>query len=88
MELSPNIYRDVVYNERKSKIRYDHVLKAIYGMLKSAMLFYKKLKKDLESIGFKVNPYDPCMANRMVNGKQHTVTWHVDDLNPVMLIPW
>ena len=44
------------------------------------MLFYKKLKKDLESIQFKVNPYDPCVANSMVNGKQHTVTWHVDDL--------
>jgi hypothetical protein len=27
-----------------------------------------------------VNPYDPCVANRKVKGKQHTVTWHVDDL--------
>jgi hypothetical protein len=43
-------------------------------------LFNKKLRKDLESIGFKANPYDPCMANRMVNDKQQTVTWLVDDL--------
>ena len=27
-----------------------------------------------------MNPYDPCVANRIVNGKQHTVSWHVDDL--------
>jgi hypothetical protein len=27
-----------------------------------------------------VNPYDPCVANRIVNGKQHTASWHVDDL--------
>jgi hypothetical protein len=27
-----------------------------------------------------VNPYDPCVANRIVKGKQHTVSWHVDDL--------
>jgi hypothetical protein len=27
-----------------------------------------------------VNPYDMCVANRKVNGKQQTVTWHVDDL--------
>jgi hypothetical protein len=34
----------------------------------------------LESIGFKINPYDPCVANRLINGTQHTVVWHVDDL--------
>ena len=43
-------------------------------MLQSAMLFYKKLKKDLTDYGFIVNPYDPCVANKEVNGKQLTVT--------------
>ena len=80
VDLAPEVYANYVTFEGKSKVLYVHVLKAIYGMLRSAMLFYKKLKKDLESIGFKTNPYDPCVANRMVNGKQHTVTWHVDDL--------
>jgi hypothetical protein len=51
-------------------------------MLQSALLFYKKLQGDLESIGFKVNPYDPCVANRVIDGSQHTVVWHVDDLKP------
>ena len=27
-----------------------------------------------------INPYDPCVANKFINGKQHTVMWHVDDL--------
>ena len=27
-----------------------------------------------------MNPYDPCIANKIRNGKQMTVTWHVDDL--------
>jgi hypothetical protein len=49
-------------------------------MLVSSILFYQKLKNDLMQEGFVINPYDPCVANRMVNGKQHTVTWHVDDL--------
>ena len=31
-------------------------------------------------MGFDINPYDPCVANRMKNGSQQTVTWHVDDL--------
>jgi hypothetical protein len=40
--------------------------------------YYKKFCKDIESIGFKVNPYHPCVANGIVNGKQHIVSWHVD----------
>ena len=74
------VYQDFVVYERGNKVLYVEVLKAIYGTLAAALLFYKKLKKDLESIGFKTNPYDPCVANRMVNGSQHTVCWHVDDL--------
>eukprot|EP00957_Ditylum_brightwellii_P090283 6875761-Ditylum_brightwellii.AAC.1 len=30
-------------------------------------------------MGFKVNPYDRCVANAMINGKQCTLTWYVDD---------
>ena len=35
---------------------------------------------DLEEQGFKFNPYDPCVANRMIKGSQHTILFHVDDL--------
>jgi len=31
-------------------------------------------------MGFTLNPYDPCVANKLVNGNQLTVSWHVDDL--------
>ena len=48
-------------------------------MLKSSLLYNKKFRKDIESVGFKVNPNDPCVVNRTVNGKQHTATWHIDD---------
>eukprot|EP00957_Ditylum_brightwellii_P047606 3616093-Ditylum_brightwellii.AAC.1 len=30
-------------------------------------------------MGFKVNPYDRCVANDMINGKQCTLVWYVDD---------
>ena len=52
----------------------------MYGLLRSALLFYKKLVGELESSGFKLNPYDPCVANKTVKGNQMTVCWHVDDL--------
>ena len=48
--------------------------------MKAAILFYHKFTKDLEGNGFTINPYNPCVANKMVNKKQLTVTYHVDDL--------
>ena len=54
--------------------------KALYGLLQSALLFYKKLMRDLVSEGFKVNDYDPCVAHKDINGHNMIVTWHVDDL--------
>ncbi len=27
-----------------------------------------------------LNPFDSCVANKIVNGKELTVAWHVDDL--------
>ena len=29
---------------------------------------------------FELNPYEPCVAKKMIGGKQMTVCWHVDDL--------
>jgi hypothetical protein len=49
-------------------------------MMKSALLFYRKLVSELQEMGFEINPYDPCVANKMVNGKQMTIRWHLDDL--------
>ena len=79
-EMAPEIYAGYVVYENGRKVLYVIVLKAIYGMLISALLWYNKLRKDLESIGFVFNPYDPCVANRMVKGKQHTIRFHVDDM--------
>ena len=45
---------------------YVKMSKALYGILKLALWFYKKLKVDLEAYGFTINPYDPCVANTMI----------------------
>ena len=39
-------------------------------------------------MGFEVNPYDPCVTNKMVNGAQMIVTWHVDDLKISYIDGW
>jgi hypothetical protein len=63
------------------------MLRALYGMLIASILYYKKFRKDIEEIGLHVNPYDPCVADCQVRGKQHTVTWHVDDLKSIHVDP-
>ena len=81
VKVDPKIYRKHITTNKKGKaLLYVKMNKAVYGMLRSAMLFYKKLRADLEDYGFVVNPYDPCVANMTVKGSQMTVVWHVDDL--------
>ena len=79
LELDP-LYEDYVVYEKGNKILYVHILRAIYGMLMSGLLYYKKFRAAIEGRGYEVNDYDSCVANKMINGKQHTVSWHVDDL--------
>ena len=33
----------------------------------------------LKNMGFQPNPYDLCVANKDLNGKQCTIAWYVDD---------
>eukprot|EP00977_Amphora_coffeiformis_P023701 scaffold13992_cov140-Amphora_coffeaeformis.AAC.1 len=63
VEIDP-MYQEFVVHERGQPILYVHITKAIYGMLVSAMLFYRKLVADLQAYGFELNPYDPCVANK------------------------
>ena len=35
--------------------------------------------KTLKGMGFVLNPYDRCVANKEINGKQCTIAWYVDD---------
>ncbi len=48
--------------------------------MKSALIFYRKLVLTLQGMGFEIHPYNPCVANKMVNRTQMTIRWHVDDL--------
>ena len=81
VRVDPKLYRKyLITSPRGEPMLYVRLNKALYGLLRSALLFYKKLVGELKAMGFKLNPYDPCVANRIVDGHQQTVTWHVDDL--------
>ena len=67
VHIAPQIYRPYVNMDRKgTPILYVRLKKAQYGLLRSSLLFYIKLRGELEAYGFKINPYDPCVGNKMV----------------------
>ncbi len=39
-------------------------LTALYGNMVVLLLYYKKFVKSLKPNGFRLNPHDPCMANK------------------------
>ena len=53
--------------------------KALYGCVQSALLWYELYSSTLMKMGFEVNPYDLCVANATIDGKQCTICWYVDD---------
>jgi hypothetical protein len=67
IDIEPDVFESYIIEEDNEKMVYVHVMKSIYGMLQALLLFYKKLRKDLEEIGSKINPYD-------------TITSYIDDL--------
>ena len=67
-------------NKKGEALLYAKMQKAIYRLLRIALMFYLNLFKYLEAFGFEIKPYDSCVENNIINGQQMIVTWHVDDL--------
>ena len=63
--IAPQIYRKhITIDGKGSPVLYVKLQKALYGLMRASLLFYQKLRKELEEYGFVVNPYDPCVANK------------------------
>ena len=76
--VNPEWEKYVIY-EGKTKVLYLRCNRALYGCVKSRILWYELFTSVLVSMGFKLNPYDPCIANATIDGKQCTICWYVDD---------
>ena len=80
VKIESQIYIQHVIYEKVSPVLYITLKKDIYGCLISALLFYERPVADMRGKGDELNPYDPCVANKTVGGKQMKVFWHVDNL--------
>jgi hypothetical protein len=81
VELAADVYQPYVTKDKKGV---EQLLvqcqNALYGIIVISLLYYRKFAKSLTDIQFIINPYDPCVANKIIRGKQMTICWHVDDL--------
>ena len=77
-DVDPALRKHVIFENGKQAL-YLQLLKALYGCMESALLWYDLYHSVLLDFGFTVNKYDKCVANRMVNGQQQTICWYVDD---------
>jgi len=81
VRVNPSKYGSYVVTKAGCHVIYLLLRKALYGTLQAALLFWRNLSSFLvDELGFRINPYDSCVANKVINGKQCTIGWHVDDL--------
>jgi hypothetical protein len=82
IKIAPHVYRKYVMADRKgTPILYVKLQKTLYGLMQASLLFYRKLREELEEYGFEIYPYNPCVANKITDGgNQLMVIWHVDNL--------
>jgi hypothetical protein len=79
VEIAPEAYNSYVSQDKKRNkqllVQYQN---ALYGTMVASLLYYRKFVKSLMDIDFIINPYDPCVANKIIEGEQMTICFHVD----------
>ena len=80
VKIAPDVYSDYVTTNRKGNVQLlVECLNALYGTMVASLLYYQKFTNTLKSNGYKMNPYDACIWNKTIDGKQCTICFHVDD---------
>ena len=80
VEISPDVYKSHATTDKNGvKQLLVQCQNALYGTMVARLLYCRKFIKSLTDIGFKINPYNPCVANKMIDGQQMTICYHVDD---------
>ena len=80
VSIAPEVYKPYLTTDKKGiKQLIVQCRNALYGTMVASLLYYRKFVTSLTKLGFELNPYDPCVANKMINGEQMTICFHVDD---------
>ncbi len=79
-KIAPKVYTQYVSADRKGvKTLLVECMNAINGTMIAGLLYYRKFAESLGHKKFIKNPYDPCVWNKAIKGKQCTICFHVDN---------
>jgi hypothetical protein len=80
VKVAPRAYGPyVLTNKQGWKQLLVECLNAIYGTMVASLLYYCKFTRSLRNQGYTMNPYDPCVWNKMIEKKQITICFHVNN---------
>jgi len=69
IKFEPILYRKHIwYNQKGKSIIYIQLKKALYGTQQAAFLFWRLLSSTLQAWVLKINEYDHCVANKLIEG--------------------
>lgn len=60
---------------------YEVLDKALYDSVKLALFWYNLLTDTIKGLGFKLNPYNQCIANCTIDGLTCSIAWYLLYLN-------
>ncbi len=80
VSIAPDVYGPYVStNKAGQKALLVQCLNAVYGTMVAVLLYYRKFMNSLTKQGYKINPYNECIANKVVKRKQVTICFHSND---------
>ena len=79
VDIAPDVYGPLVaIDTKRIKERITQCMNDIYRTMVTSLLYYCQFFKALKWIKFKINPYNSCVANRLVDILQQYILVYVD----------
>jgi hypothetical protein len=80
VKVAPKVYGPYMLTDKQGRKQLlVECLNAIYVTMVASLLYYRKFTRSLKNQGYTMNPYDPCVWNKMIKKKQFTICFHVDN---------
>ena len=79
-EIAPYVYNSHITTDQNGAkqllVQYQN---ALYGTMVASLLYYHKFTKILTYVEFRINSYDLCVANKMIDGQHMTICYNLED---------
>jgi hypothetical protein len=80
VKVAPRVHGPYVSTDKQGRKQLlVECLNVIYGTMVASLLYYPKFTRSLKNQGYTMNPYDPCVWNKMIEKKQIRICFYVNN---------